>query len=141
MLWIMLGCATARADDLVTRIDGAVERGRHWLIAQQSPDGAWRSHVYGLFKDGPSLTGHVAESLGKSAARDLAIQYLSGLAKDGEPGLIRLPLIYPVYTAADAVMLLPPGQENAAWLKFLREQQLDESLGWRETDLEFGGWS
>ena len=30
---------------------------------------------------------------------------------------------------------------SRAWIKFLRDQQLTESLGWQPDDSQFGGWS
>jgi squalene cyclase len=141
---LLAACAPTKQDDLPPRIDSAIARARSFLLSRQSPDGAWRSHVYGFFKDGPTLTGHVAANVNDPAAAQLAANYLAGLANQNGKPLSDLGLIYPVYTSADAVRLLRAPQYRTAhdaWRQFLLRQQLTESLGWAQTDLEFGGWS
>src|SRR5687767_6846324 len=49
--------------DEVRKIDVALVAARDFLLAAQSPDGAWRSQVYGVLGDGPSLTPHVLSAL------------------------------------------------------------------------------
>ena len=137
---------------MVPRIDTALTNAAKFLLAQQSPDGAWRSHRYGLLKDGPSLTPHVAlgvhilsayEPLAAAAVKD-AKAYLDGLL-DADDHLKRdVDLIYPVYTAAEACRLAELFEDHhaaAVWLALLRRQQLTEALEWRSSDLEYGGWS
>jgi squalene-hopene/tetraprenyl-beta-curcumene cyclase len=55
-------------------------------------------------------------------------------------------LAYPAYTAAMAVIALarqPDARLRAgcdAWLKYLRDRQLTEALGWEPDDAFYGGW-
>lgn len=166
VLLALAGCAggtsggvSAPNAELIRRIDASLGRASQWMIARQSPDGAWRSEVYGFMKDGPSLTPHVVSCIyflpaGDDAAADATrrafdrgIDYLIALTRDGE---VRgdVELIYPVYTAAESArMILKGGRDqrhllaHAAWRDLLRNHQLTEDLGWRESDLEYGGWS
>jgi len=159
MLWLA-GCGhgdpAPPADhdrELVTRIDAALGSATKFLVGQQSPDGAWRSHVYGPLKDGPSLTPHVLASLyfmpqGGTAARAGfagGVRYLDTLVD--EDGHVDAGLRFPVYSAAAAswvVVLADPGdrgrRRQAAWINYLRARQLNAQLGWSESDPEFGGW-
>jgi hypothetical protein len=135
-------CTPAVRNDRPARIDDAINRADAFLVSRQSPDGAWRSHVYGFFKDGPTLTGHVAANIDDATAVNRAAAYLANL-QNGKK-LQDLGLIYPVYTAADAIRLLSAPQYKTAhdaWRKFLLQQQLDESHRWSPADLEYGGWS
>jgi len=141
---------------LAARIDAALARAAGFLVARQDNDGAWRSTVYGACKDGPSLTPHVISCLyflpqggpQARAAFEKGTEYLVGLVgPDGRVG-DDLELIYPVYTAAEASRMIRKAVDSpryrraaAAWLAVLRRHQLNESLGWRESDLEYGGWS
>src|SRR5271156_1407590 len=102
------GCAPQSAQ-LADRVDAGLGRATTFLISQQSPDGAWRSNVYGFFKDGPSLTGHVALGLCRfggdepaaASALTRAGVYLQRIAPSADAQFN-----YPVYTAADAVRVL-----------------------------------
>ena len=163
--------APVREEDLQAdqKREAARTRGVAFLIAQQSPDGAWRSDIYATFKDGPSLTPLVVCALQEAAlasaynpgcslvdpnaphspeavARRKGSEYLAkmvtsgGTIDAGESGLD-----YPVYTAALAVRALSHW-ENAdlapardAWLKHLLDRQLTEKLGWQPKDKEYGG--
>ncbi len=166
LAWTAPGCGTAPsaapdplpADQvrLVERADAALARSSAFLVARQHADGAWRSQVYGLLKDGPSLTPHVATMLfflpqGGPPARDAferGMGYLVGLVD--ERGRVRdgVSLIYPVYTAAECSRMIakadPTRERRAAqagWLALVRRHQLTEPLDWRGSDLEYGGWS
>jgi hypothetical protein len=129
------------------RIDLSLREAEHYLLDCQSTDGAWRSQRYGLMKDGPSLTPHVALALRclkaepSAAASARAARYLDGLLTPN--GRLRddIDLEYPIYTAAEACRLADSPSIVNAWSTILRRQQLDESLGWHREDLEFGGWS
>jgi len=93
---------------LIKRIDASLVKTAGFLLARQSPDSAWRSSVYGIYRDGPSLTPHVASIMpflpqggpATAASFEAAVKYLVGLLD--EKGLPRgdVELIYPVYTSA-----------------------------------------
>ena len=84
------------------------------LIAAQSPDGAWRSSTYGVFKDGLSLTPTVLKAVafgpdvdGSAMARRRAAGYLIARVKaDGSIDGGRFGMTYPVYNASAAVITL-----------------------------------
>jgi squalene-hopene/tetraprenyl-beta-curcumene cyclase len=139
------------------RWDGALAAGARFLIDHQDADGAWRSDTYGVFKDGPSLTPLVLETLlglpsteqTRSACRKGA-EYLAGLVRaDGTIDEGPRGLSYPVYTAAYSVRALSQPRISElgdfrhardAWLRFLRQRQLTEDLGWQASDKQYGGW-
>ena len=50
-------------EELVRRLDHALAAAAQFLVSKQSDDGAWRSPVYGCFRDGPELTPHVLSCL------------------------------------------------------------------------------
>lgn len=129
-----------------------------FLVARQSPDGAWRSDVYATFKDGSALTPLVVCALLDAAdagttdpkaavARRKGSDYLATFARPG--GTIATPdggFDYPVYTAALAAKALSH-PENAghakardAWVKYLLDRQLTAKLRWAPGDKQFGGW-
>jgi hypothetical protein len=144
LVCLAAACAPTVADDLPVQIDSAIGRARSFLISRQSADGAWRSHVYGFFKDGQALSGHVGANVDDPAAAGLAAAYLASLVGEHGRSPGDLGLIYPVYTSADAIRLLRDPRYRAAhdaWREFLLRQQLNESLGWAQSDLEYGGWS
>jgi squalene-hopene/tetraprenyl-beta-curcumene cyclase len=143
---------------LATSINEALTRATDFLIQQQDKDGAWRSDFYGPLKDGPSLTplvlrgvslaesGPVERTPARVSAKNKAQDYLAGMVRpdgtidEGPHGLSQ-----PVYTAAlTATVLSYEGKEyrpaRDAWLKYLRERQLTEALGWDPADKEYGGW-
>src|SRR5262249_33041381 len=124
------------------------------LVVRQSPDGAWRSPTYGVFKDGLSLTPVVlkavifgprvarAAAARRRGAEDLISRVRSvGSVDDGPFGMT-----YPVYTASAAVIALSqldlPEAVSArdAWVRELKRRQLNEELGWQADDPAFGGW-
>ncbi|MFO0851608.1 MAG: prenyltransferase/squalene oxidase repeat-containing protein [Gemmataceae bacterium] len=129
-------------------------RGVRFLLAQQSPDGAWRSDVYAQFKDDTALTPLVLTALqdaapfaDTTAARKKASAWVAKFARpDGtiDEGPDGLP--YPVYTAALSVIALshPENRDHLtardAWLKYLLARQLTEANGWSPADVHYGGW-
>jgi hypothetical protein len=135
------------------QVDDALARATRFLFERQSPDGAWRSEVYGAFKEGDALTPLVLQALLRlppSEQRNLACRrgadYLARMVgADGsiDPG--RYGLTYPVHTAAAAVIGFgQPETANLrardAWLTYLRQRQLTEALGWQPADPSYGGW-
>src|SRR5437867_1085362 len=50
-------------DNLLAGIDRSLALAARFLVAGQSPDGAWRSEQYGGLKDGPSLTPPILKFL------------------------------------------------------------------------------
>jgi hypothetical protein len=138
----MAASAQAGADSGIA-VDGAISRAARFLIDQQSADGAWRSHVYGVFKDGTSLTPQIVLCL-QSMPRDpetgaairRALQYLSSLTDNAER--VRPGLMFPAYNAA--IISRVQSQHRSTWIEFLRTRQLLGALGWEPGDPEFGGW-
>jgi squalene-hopene/tetraprenyl-beta-curcumene cyclase len=128
----------------------ALPRGVAFLLKQQSPDGAWRSDVYGTFKDGTALTPLVVCALQEAGTSSPEVrkgsEYLAKLIKPDGSIDVEGGLDYPVYTASLAVVALshPDNKEHLrardAWLKYLLDRQLTEKLGWKMEDKEFGGW-
>lgn len=138
--------------------EDAFARGVMYLLDHQSPDGAWRSDLYATFKDGTALTPLVLCALLDAAdagvrltwsiePRKKAAAWLAKFARpDGtiDPGPDGFD--YPVYTAALSVkaLLHPENAEHHqardAWVKYLKERQLTEKLGWKPENKQYGGW-
>jgi len=137
-------------------IDAALSKAAKFMIARQSPDGAWRSETYGCFKSGTELSPLVLNALfftpqaGKPALESFqrGISYLVAMVgPDGKIVLGAHGLNFPVYTSATASWLILKENKSKeyqyardAWLAFLRNRQLNASLGWGPDDPEFGGW-
>ena len=70
-LWYVSVClaflSPAAADDLsqgiLGQIDRSLQRAGKYLLAEQTPDGAWRSRVYGALGVDPALTPHVMSAV------------------------------------------------------------------------------
>jgi hypothetical protein len=134
------------------RVARARERAADFLLTQQSKDGAWRSDTYGLFKDGTALTPLALNALlaaapGRSEAIGKAAGYLAAMARpDGTITPPSYGFDFALYTSALTVSALShpacPGHRTArdAWLKFLKQRQLTEELGWKPEDRAYGGW-
>lgn len=128
----------------VARIDEALAAGQAFIVARQSPDGAWRSGVYGMFKDGPSLSPRVLLALkalpNRSAQADESVTrgtaYLSTLLDD--KGHVSDGVTFPAYNAAIASRV--HADRRSAWIAYLRARQLSAELGWDTNDPPFGGW-
>lgn len=152
---VQTAAATAEVEPttLVERVDVAIQRAADYLAARQSTDGAWRSDVYGTFKNGDGLTAEIAVALLNScddpeirSAVTRAVGLMNSFIQDGNVGPVADELTYPTYTAAAAVILLstrPEHQNTAArdaWLDYLCQRQLTEPLGWSPDDARYGGW-
>jgi squalene-hopene/tetraprenyl-beta-curcumene cyclase len=140
---------------LIRRIDTALVAAGRFLAGKQASDGAWRSQVYGVFRDGPALTPHVLGALflvsrdgdTTRAAFRKGVGYVVRMAgADGKIDAGAERLAYPVYTSAEAswVVVAEEPVKNArardTWLAYLRARQLDEPLGWVPSEPFFGGW-
>ncbi len=156
----LAGCGRGGPLDLRCRLETGLERASDFLVATQSPDGAWRSRTYGALDDGPSLTPAVVKTLllasttvETRAATDRGAAYLRRLADGATIGDGRA-LVYPVYTAALSVIVLDRLLDEPMlaadceavhsardhWAEHLRGFQLTEALGWTRGDLAYGGW-
>ena len=142
-------CFWTAAEKVKAQPGAPLARGTAFLLARQSPDGAWRSDVYGTFKDGTALTPLVVCALQESGDREAVRKgsaFLAALIKPDGSITPEGGLDYPVYTAALAVVALshPDNKEHLKardlWLKYLLDRQLTEALGWKPEDKEFGGW-
>jgi Prenyltransferase and squalene oxidase repeat len=134
------------------RVSDARERGINFLLSRQDEDGAWRSDTYGTFKDGTALTPLALHALLTAAPEsqkpiERAAAHLAAMARpDGDIARPSYGFDFALYTAALTVISLnhPSCPEHVAarlaWLRFLRERQLTEDLGWKPEDREFGGW-
>lgn len=132
--------------------------GIDYLQNQQSPDGAWRSDVYATFKDGTALTPFVVVAIQEAhdaGVRNAVVEanikkgceFLTTLTKPD--GTINPPpdgFDYPIYTAALTIKAFSHplakdfAKHRAAWVKYLKERQLTEKLGWKPEDKQYGGW-
>jgi squalene-hopene/tetraprenyl-beta-curcumene cyclase len=165
MIWLgfisLAGCgrsAGERDDSAVSsrleRIDHSLLSAARFLVENQDAKGAWRSDQYAPFRDSSALTppgmqalGCVADLPEFTAAYGKGCDYLAGRVKpDGTIDEGPHGLSYPVYTAALAVRVLSKERNlrhrsaRDAWLKYLRDRQLTEGLGWQPEDKEYGGW-
>jgi squalene-hopene/tetraprenyl-beta-curcumene cyclase len=136
------------------RLDRARVQAARFLVDCQATDGAWRSDTYGTFKEGGALTGLALLALQTAPtlpevgmARRKGMEFLAGLVQpDGEIKAGPLGVTYPVYTSSFAVRALSSPdasryrKERDGWLRFLRERQLTEDLGWQPSDKPYGGW-
>ncbi len=124
-----------------------------FLVERQSDDGAWRSAVYGPFKEGDALTPVVLMALLEAPdlqrhrqAIDKGTRFLATMVpEDPSAHSQRPPLAYPVYAAAAAVIDLSRHHDadpsvRDAWLKYLRGRQLVKPMGWQPEDPQYGGW-
>src|SRR5262245_8483762 len=99
--------ASEPAPQQIRRIDRSLSAACRFLVRAQSDDGAWRSDVYGAFKEGDALTPLVLAALLESPASDSheqacrrAADYLASMVSpDGTIVPSRFGLAYPVYTA------------------------------------------
>lgn len=136
----------------------ARSNGAKYLASRQAEDGCWKSDVYGPFKFGDALTplclrAYLTSPHLRSSERPVdqiavnAASYLSNFAtKAGNIEEPKFGFEFATYTAALSALALSNdivGDHRSArdaWLKYLRERQLDESLGWTTDDREYGGW-
>lgn len=139
-----------------TRHQPAVVKAAEYLWSQQSEDGGWHSHVYGLLRSGQSLTPFVLEALVEVPENvyplpaekvDRAIAFLQRRTRDGAIGMMDPEIPdYPNYATALAVSALSRVR-RAGWhgqiqpmVEYLRKQQFTEQNGWRPEDPAYGAW-
>lgn len=152
---LLAGCGSATSSaQQVVRIDAALSAATQFLVRQQSADGAWRSDVYGPFREGDALTPAVLLAISEMPLPEIdrdvierATGYLAAMV--AEDGTIREPqggLAYPLYTAAATVLTLAGETDphlvaiREAWVRYLLERQLTDPLGWQLGDMSYGGW-
>lgn len=123
-------------------------RGVAWLVARQTPAGAWRSENYLDFGDGPVSTATALWALTACpegsvprATVDRGVAYLR--AKIGADGKVTSEL--PTYASALSVVVLarvagPDDPDVKRIVKWLRGCQLAEPLGWAPSERAYGGW-
>ena len=150
---VFAGCH-GRRESLAVPIDRAVAAATRALIAAQAPDGSWRSETYGALKDGLALTPTVLKAVvfaldvdgSERARRRGAAALVARIAAAGQPGAAPLGAAFPVYSAAEAAIVLSrvevagAAPARAAWLAALRSRQLTEELGWCPSDPAYGAW-
>jgi hypothetical protein len=140
------------------RTAAALRQAVVFLRKHQGQEGAWRSDLYAVFKDGSALTPLVLLALQHAydADPDLpdvlpALQrgyrFLARWSQaDGTLGLKEDELEYPVYTAALTLEVFShaTAQEmkplRRGWVRYLLERQLTEANGWKPEDDHYGGW-
>ena len=131
-------------------------RGIAFLLAAQSPDGAWRKSRYGALRGGAALTalalyalsqGEEGPRVATRAARNAAWAFLRRgfehrpcvACPDGTLDL-------PVYATALTLLADVEGEsgwtvdERRALVDFLRGSQLSVARGFAATDRQLGGW-
>ncbi len=147
--------SSSPASALIEQIDNALANATRFLVEHQSPDGAWRSDTYAAFRQGDALSPLVLLALtalptenqpNETIARGR--KFLS--SRVDATGNIILPnhgIAYPVYTAADNLRVIDKHDrsmatrlQQEAWLRYLRNHQLNKANGWNDTDQAYGGW-
>ncbi|GAA5506195.1 hypothetical protein [Novipirellula caenicola] len=125
---------------------------RDYLLAQQSPDGAWRSQTYALLKSGQALTPFVlsilqdcdskfVESVTAAQAHSWMINHMrNGVLGVADPDVLE----YPVFASAFALRCFNAMSDHGAVVdslrRFLIGEQFTESRGFPKTHLAYGGW-
>jgi squalene-hopene/tetraprenyl-beta-curcumene cyclase len=133
-------------------IDQAQTRAIQFLVECQSEDGAWKSDNYGVFKDGTALTPLALSALlavkpEHESARKAGRWLAEFVKADGSIQPPSYGFDFSLYMSALAVTAFSHriwegkyASQRDAWLKYLRQRQLIEELGWRPEDREYGGW-
>jgi squalene-hopene/tetraprenyl-beta-curcumene cyclase len=133
-----------------------IARAAEYLWKQQSADGAWHSHTYGLLRSGQALTPFVLDALlaipEKASPRphtkvDRALAFVQNNIRNGALGMAD-PSIpdYPNYATALALSAFcrarQPGWENRVQplVSYLRSQQFTGLNGWYRDHPVYGAW-
>ena len=134
-----------------------MEAAAKYLWSQQSRDGGWPSHTYGLLRSGQSLTPFVLDAL-LQVPRDVyrlpsdklerAIRFIrANTNAEGALGMMDPSLPdYPNYATALAVSAICHAK-RAGWEKqiqpmvaYLLRMQFSEQNGWKPADAPYGAW-
>jgi squalene-hopene/tetraprenyl-beta-curcumene cyclase len=136
----------------------ALRGGVQFLLSRQSDDGAWRSDVYATFKDGTALTPLVLVALQDAHEAGVRSEAVEAAIRKGAAWLTRFSkadgsietgpdgIDYPIYTAALAVKAFSHPTTHQfllardGWVRYLKDRQLTEKLGWKPEDKQYGGW-
>ncbi|MFH1231963.1 MAG: prenyltransferase/squalene oxidase repeat-containing protein, partial [Planctomycetota bacterium] len=134
------------------QVEHSIEKGLQWLYSKQSPDGGWRSETYGLTKSGQSMTPftlYAMTQITNPKSRypiDKGIKFLlDQINPDGSVGTRGIQ-DYPTYSTALSVIVLSRLRANnwqeqvKPMVRYLKNQQLVDELGWNTADPEYGGW-
>lgn len=132
--------------------------GVDYLLTQQTKDGAWHSDVYATFKDGTALTPLAVTALQEAYEAGVRTPAIEAAIKNGCEFLAQFAKLngtitpstdgfdYPIYTAALTLkaFMHPTAKDYAkyreAWVKYIKERQLTEKLGWKPEEKQYGGW-
>lgn len=121
-----------------------------FLAAQQSPDGAWRSSRYGVFREGDALTPLVLWALGNAGVMNddafaRGVRWLEELTEIQSTRVESWSdLRYPLFTASySAQVLASCGDSRRAnwWADLVEGLRISPALGWRADDPACGAWS
>ncbi len=126
----------------------ALTKGIAWLVAQQAPEGAWKSTTYSAYGEGPVLTAATLWTLTAcpegSVPRD-AIDRGEAYVRRciGPDG--KLESISPTYATSLAILALvrlrgPDDADVQRMARWLVSAQLAEPMGWQRADRAYGGW-
>jgi squalene-hopene/tetraprenyl-beta-curcumene cyclase len=141
-------------------VEKALNRAIEYFAAHQDNDGSWKSDTYGVFKDGTALTPLVLHAAMAVDSRHPIVDKAAGWLANwvDKDGSIRPPSYgfdFALYMSALAVTSFSDWRWNGnfdtrpggtfsvelqSWLKYLKERQLTEELGWKPEDKEYGGW-
>lgn len=130
LLFLFTSTLSGAAEDRAA--DRAVEAGVAYLEARQGEDGAWRSGVHGVFKDGTALTPHVVRALVEAGHAPAAAERGAAWLAKADPDR----LAYPTYAAADAAAFTSDDARRA-WLVRVRARQVSDPAAFPST----GGWA
>jgi hypothetical protein len=139
-----------------TRERDPLARAADYLWKQQSADGAWHSHTYGLLSSGQALTPFVLDALlaipeqgssPSSAKVDRALAFIRNNTRHGALGVADASIPdYPNYATALAVSAFcrarRPGWDNQVqpMVSYLRSQQFTQPNGWNREHPVYGAW-
>ena len=139
-------------DAAVERIDAALARAAAFLRGKQGTDGAFRSELYAAFRDGYSLSPLALTVLRMTAHHDAGaygrgVDFVASLVQSRGVRQDAQSPQYPLYALAGAVLVLNVDdnrrhdRQRDVILRALTARQLDEALGYAESDPSYGGFS